>query len=370
MFLRLLHISPTYFGDDSAIGGGERYAESLSGALSRRADTTLLAFGPRERSCSMGTLKVKILKTQWKVRGRLSNPVALGMFREISRADVVHCHQYQILASNLAIIYSALRGKKVFVSDLGGWGENILGLVDLQRFVDGFLCISEHSRRLLNPRAPSRVVYGGTGFAGLSPPPDPARSYVLYVGRILPHKGVNYLVEAVDRGMPLHIVGRPYNPGFLRYLQQLAEGKNVRFLTEVKDDELVRQYGNALVTVLPSVYRDVYGAVNMNTELLGLVVLESMALGTPVICTRVASLPELVEDGVNGFLVNPNSPGEIASRIDLLAGTPGLAERMGRAGRKMVEERFTWDMVADRCLEAYAQLSRCNKPEETGEKPG
>ncbi len=358
--MKVLHISPTYFADDSVIGGGERYAESLASALSDRVETTFLAFGPAEKNYHAGRLKVRILKTQWKVRGRLSNPVALGMFGEINRTDIVHCHQYHILASNLAIIYGALKGKKVFVSDLGGWGENILPLVDLQRFVDGFLCISEYSRRLLQPRAPSSVIYGGTDFARLPVPAAPQRNYVLYVGRILPHKGVNYLVEAVDRRLPLHIVGRPYHQAYFQYLQELARGKNVAFFTDVNDEELVQQYGHALVTVLPSVYMDVYGVVHRNTELLGLVVLESMALGTPVICSRVASLPELVEDGVNGFLVRPNSPGEIAEKINLLAGNPELVEQMGRAARKTVEERFTWEMVAQRCLKAYRELSRFN----------
>ncbi|MEW5954378.1 MAG: glycosyltransferase family 4 protein [Bacillota bacterium] len=353
--MKVLQISPTYFDDESVIGGGERYAESLSRALSDRTDTTLLAFGPREKSCHINKLRVKILKTQWKVRGRLSNPVSLGMFTEINRADIVHCHQYHTLSTNLALIYASLRGKKTFVSDLGGWGENIMGFVDMQKYVTGFLCISEFSRQLLKPRV-GRVIYGGTDFVYSGLPGKPGRDYVLYVGRILPHKGINYLIEAVGRDISLRIVGRPYLQEYFNYLQQLAEGKQVQFLTNVGDDELADHYANALVTVLPSVYKDVYGTLNLNTELLGLVVLESMALGTPVICTRVASLPELVEDGVTGFLVSPNSPGEIAEKISLLAGNPDLAGQMGKKAREFVENNFTWEATVERCLKAYTEL--------------
>jgi len=93
-------------------------------------------------------------------------------------------------------------------------------------------------------------------------------------------------------------------------------------------------------------------------ELLGLVVLESMACGTPVIVTRVASLPELVEDGVTGFVVPPNDPGAIRDRLEYLSAHPEAVERMGRLARERVAREFTWDAVAERCLRAYGAPAR------------
>jgi glycosyltransferase involved in cell wall biosynthesis len=78
-----------------------------------------------------------------------------------------------------------------------------------------------------------------------------------------------------------------------------------------------------------------------------------MACGTPVIVSDVASLPEVVEDCVTGFLVPPNDPVRIRERISLLRSDPGMAAEMGRRGRERVLERFTWDAVAQRCLAAY-----------------
>jgi len=355
--LKVLHITPTYFDDSSVIGGGERFPQCLAEAQSQYTDTTLLSFGPKDIYKKVGNMTIKVLKTRWYLRGRPTNPLTWRMFKEINRADVVHYHQYHTLTTNIAILYCRLLGKKIFVSDLGGWGENLLKYIDIGRFVTGFLLISEYSRSLLRPRRPSTVIYGGSGFTSLQTEEKSRRSHVLYVGRLLPHKGVNYLVEAAVEGIPLHIVGRAYSPTYYEMLRQLARNKDVNFYTSVEDEELVRQYRNALVTVLPSVYEDVDGVKHDNPELLGLVVLESMALGTPVICSRVASLPELVIDGVNGFLVEPNSPEQIAEKIKILKDNPDLVEEMGQRGRQLVLEKFTWDHVAQRCMQAYREIN-------------
>jgi glycosyltransferase involved in cell wall biosynthesis len=88
-------------------------------------------------------------------------------------------------------------------------------------------------------------------------------------------------------------------------------------------------------------------------ELLGLAALESMACGTAAIVSRVAALPEIVEDGVTGFIVPPNDPAALRERLRALDADPDLAEAMGRRGREAVLARFTWDAAADRCLRAY-----------------
>ena len=81
--------------------------------------------------------------------------------------------------------------------------------------------------------------------------------------------------------------------------------------------------------------------------------MESLACGTPVIGTKAGSLPEIVEDGVSGFLVPPNDPAELRERIDHVLAHPSEAKAMGKRGRETVLERFTWDAVADRCLRSY-----------------
>ncbi|MGH7918000.1 MAG: glycosyltransferase, partial [Candidatus Binataceae bacterium] len=113
-------------------------------------------------------------------------------------------------------------------------------------------------------------------------------------------------------------------------------------------------YRRACCVVLPSVYKTLYGDETRVPELLGQTLLEAMACGTPVICTEVASMPEIVEDGVNGFIVPPNDPTALREKIAWLLNNPHHAAAMGKAGRQRVLDRFTWPAVVRRCLEAYA----------------
>jgi glycosyltransferase involved in cell wall biosynthesis len=88
-------------------------------------------------------------------------------------------------------------------------------------------------------------------------------------------------------------------------------------------------------------------------ELLGQTLLEGMACGAPTVCTDVASLPEVVDHGVTGFVVPANNPAALGERLRWLADHPAEAARLGAAGRRRVLERFTWPAVVQRCLAAY-----------------
>jgi D-inositol-3-phosphate glycosyltransferase len=80
-----------------------------------------------------------------------------------------------------------------------------------------------------------------------------------------------------------------------------------------------------------------------------------MACGTPVIVTNVGGMSEVVVDGVTGYLVPPNDPAAIRAKLRLLIENPSLARQLGEAARHRILERFTWDRVAERCLDAYSQ---------------
>jgi glycosyltransferase involved in cell wall biosynthesis len=294
-----------------------------------------------------------------------SNPWSPRFARLVRWADVVHCHQPYTLSTDLGILLARAFGRAVFVTDLGGGHRRALShLLPLLRRTDGLLLISEYSRSLWEQARerdrPARldVIWGGVDTVRFAPGGDAKTGEVLFVGRLLPHKGVNYLIDAMPAEAPLRLVGRAYHDPFLALLRARADGKRVTFDTDATDDALVVRYRQALVTVLPSVYDAVDGTHSRQPELLGLVVLESMACATPVIVTRVASLPELVEDGVTGFVVPPNDARAIRERIEWLRANPARAREMGRRARETIVERFTWPAVAHRCLEAYARAVR------------
>jgi glycosyltransferase involved in cell wall biosynthesis len=292
------------------------------------------------------------------VRGQTTNRWSPAILREIGGVDVVHCHQQHLLMSSTAAAVCRMAGRRVFVTDLGGGGWDISAYVSTDGWFDGHLHISEYSRRVAGhqdmPRA--RVILGGVDSAKFSPSCDVRRDgAVLFVGRLLPHKGIANLIEALPRDLSLDIIG-PRNDGpYVERLHALARGKSVRFRHDCCDEMLVGAYRRALCVVLPSLYRTAESETTV-PELLGQTLLEAMACGTPAICTQVASMPEIVEDGKTGFVVDAGDLCALADRLSWLAAHPLEADAMGQAGRQVVLERFQWNQVVGRCLDAYRSL--------------
>lgn len=355
---RVLHIVPALFGSRGVLGGAERYALELARYMAEATPTRLLTFGDESRDERMGNLDIRVIAGAWHVRGQSSNPVSVAMLGEVLKADVVHCHQQHIVASSLAALVSRMSGRKVFVTDLGGGGLDISGYVSTDRWYHGHLHISEYSRRILGQEGKpwAHVILGGIDTEKFSPDATTLRNgSVVFVGRLLPHKGVNYLVEGMPPDVPLQVIGQRMDERYFSDLQKLAAGKRVTFHHDATDADIVRTYRNALCVVLPSVYRHLYGGETTIPELLGQTLLEGMACGAPGICTEVASMPEIVEDGRSGFIVPPNDPSAICRKIVWLRDHAPEAAQMGAAARQRVLDKFTWPAVVQRCLEIYAQ---------------
>ncbi|HEV7476016.1 MAG TPA: glycosyltransferase family 4 protein [Pyrinomonadaceae bacterium] len=355
---RVLHVVPGLFStNDGVVGGAERYAFELARHMADEVPTTLVSFGEKDRHESVGQLSVRIIGHPWYVRGQRANPVALSLISELRKADVVHCHQQHIVASSLSAIVCRFSRRKIFVSDLGGGGWDFSAYLSTDRWYHGHLHISEYSRTIYGQTSQSRahVILGGVDTEKFSPDERVRRDgTILFVGRLLPHKGVNDLVSAIPADLPLELIGQAGDERFIADLRTLAQGKRVIFRHDCNDAELVNSYRRASCVVLPSVYKTLYGDESDVPELLGQTLLEAMACGAPVICTDVASLPEVVEDGVTGFVVPPNNPPALREKLQWLADHQERARAMGHAGRQRVLEKFTWPMVVQRCLAIYA----------------
>jgi glycosyltransferase involved in cell wall biosynthesis len=352
--LRVVHITPALFGADGGVyGGAERYGLELARHMAEVVPTRLVSFADRPGRLAVGRLDVRLLGPCWHVRGQRLNPLHPGLVRAVAGADVVHCHQRFVLASELGALLARASGRRAFVSDLGGGGWCLASRLDSDRWFHGHLHISEYSRAV--SRASGRVVYGGVDVERFSPDPSvPREPLVVFAGRLMPHKGVDTLIAALPDGLALELIGRPYDPRYLADLKRLAAGKPVRFRHDCDDRELVRAYRRAVCVVLPSVYRDLYGNETRVPELLGQTLLEGMACGTPVVCTAVASMPEVVTDGETGFVVPPYDPAALRAVLERLWAGPAEVTRLGRAGRRRVLDHFTWPAVVRRCLDAYA----------------
>jgi glycosyltransferase involved in cell wall biosynthesis len=353
--IRVAHIVPAPFDpDDGIIGGAERYSFELARHMADRVPTELISFGPRERTTTLGNLRVRVLRGHY-VRGQRTNPISADLWGALAEATVVHCHQQHVLASSVAAVLTRLRRRRVFVTDLGGGGFDVSGYISTDRWFHGHLHISEYSRKVAgqtaDPRA--RVILGGVDTVKFSPGSTADRA-VLFVGRLLPHKGVHDLIDAVPPAVPLRLIGRAMNPDYLGQLRARAAGKCVTFLHDVDDDALLQEYRRASCVVLPSVYTTPDGGTTLVPELLGQTLLEGMACGRPAICTDVASMPEVVVDGDTGFVVPPNDPPALGAAISRVLADKAAADEMGASGRARVIEHFSWSKVVDRCLAAYA----------------
>lgn len=173
---------------------------------------------------------------------------------------------------------------------------------------------------------------------------------LLWVGRLEKLKGVEILVDAVAglecRNFTLLIVGGDERAAGIRAeleAQAVAAGlsANIRFEGAVPHDVLPWYYSAADVCVVPSYY-----------ESFGLVAVEAMACGTPVVASRVGGLVSTVIDGVTGYLIPWRCPGPFAEKLDVLLGNPELRRNFSRAAARSVE-RFRWSSVGLRIADVY-----------------
>jgi len=189
------------------------------------------------------------------------------------------------------------------------------------------------------------------------PVPEPDAPVILFVGRLIPWKGVDILIRAmtlVIRKEPyvrLVIVGEGPERMSLEYLvKQLGIENNVIFTGRIDDRSLSNQYSHASVLVLPS--RKSRGMV---MEGLGMVLLEAMSRNIPVIGTNVGGIPDIIDDGKNGFLVPPDDEKALAEKILQIVSNPDLIGRFRDAGFDTIKTRFSWAEISKKFSAVYSQ---------------
>lgn len=188
----------------------------------------------------------------------------------------------------------------------------------------------------------------------------PCDQMLLYVGRIEPLKGIDNLIQAItqmDReGMQVCLVVIGGESGQdsenenkeILYLKELTSKAGipdlVTFLGRKSQDTLPYYYSAAEVVVMPSHY-----------ESFGMVALEAMACGTPVVASQVGGLAFLIQDGVTGFTVPVDEPKLLANRLSQLIIDTELRERMGRQAAEFARG-YSWDKIADQVLRVYEDV--------------
>lgn len=358
---KIVHISPVfqkrnqYNFEGLVNGGGGRYVSELALSMSKYQDTTLITFGESDYQYKYKALKIKIVKCGpflQKFNGD-ADFICFRLFSILREYDIIHTYQYYSDTTLFACIFGLITRKKIFVTDLGFRGINISRYIQMKYFCNKVLILSLYEKNILGLKHNKFDVIGGGVDLNRYAFSTNKRKEVMFIGRLLPHKGVNYLIDALDPDMQCTIAGSICDESYFNFLKKIAKGKKVKFILSARDKKIIMNLKRSFVLVLPSVDVDIYGKKHRNSELFGLVIAESFACGTPVIVSDSAALPYIVDDSVSGFVVSQNNPIAIREKINFFLENPKQVLEMGKNGREIVEKKYNWDLISKNCLEIY-----------------
>jgi phosphatidyl-myo-inositol alpha-mannosyltransferase len=230
------------------------------------------------------------------------------------------------------------------------------------RKLHGHIAVSSAAREFVGEYFPAdyRIIPNGIDFGRFNQPHAPLeelgaddRPTVLFVGRLEKRKGLRFLLRAWPLVLQRHpearlIVvgrGRPLE-GYKRFAaRQGWSPDDVKFAGYVASEDLPRYYQAC----------DVFCAPNTGQESFGIVLLEAMAAGAPIVASAIAGYRDVVDDGEQGFLVEPKNSGAIADAVSRLLGNPEQRATMRRAGQ-MKAQGYDWPRVATQVLDYYVDV--------------
>jgi starch synthase len=404
-FMKALFLTNEY--PPHVYGGAGVHVDYLSRELAKLIDVEVRAFGKQDETFSVEGHTLRVRGVDLDTSGYQCPPPLKSVFGAIDRctafntagidASLVHCHTWY---SNWGGILAKLNyGLPLVVTvhslePLRPWKREQLGngydfTCWLERttleMADAVVAVSAETRadilRLFNiPEDRVHIIHNGIDlneYRKTPPTPeglfrygvDPNVPYVLFIGRITRQKGIIHLINAIkylDPGFQVVLcAGAPDTPEIAAEMTAAVaalDRPGVIWISEMLDRKTaIEFYSNAAVFCCPSIY-----------EPFGIINLEAMACESAVVASAVGGIKEVVVDGETGYLVpvqqmkkSPFEPLEpeqfardLAARINELMANPELREKMGKAGRRRVEECFGWDAIARQTLALYRALVR------------
>ncbi len=374
--LRVIEITQRF---PPAIGGVERHVRDLATHLDRAGVAVEIITSDLYRDRPFTRLAARPNGMAYPVRRHrafraFSAPHGLaigapGMAFDAVRARgaILHAHAFGRFPTWVGRMAQRLRGSPLGVTphfDAGSGPRLYARAVARGTLVgaDRVIALTEREATALVTlgvdRARIRVIPNGVDpedfLPARVPRPTSASLTMLYVGRIDPdHKGLSDLLRGLAemkerKNVTLRIVGEDWGGG--NALQSLARklhiDHRVLWTGGVPPDALRREYALADLFVLPS-----------HLEPFGIVLLEAMAAGLPVVATSVGGIPEVVQGGLTGLLVPPRDPSALARALDTLVADPQLRSQFGDRGRTRAEE-FSWPRLIPKFLELFRELTR------------
>jgi starch synthase len=384
-------------------GGAGVHVDYLSRELAKQIEVEVHCWGPQQ--ADQGNLHVRGAEpwaeitngTEAKFKGALEAlSLNLTQVKALEGIDVVHTHTWYVaMAGALAkklygmpfvLTTHSLEPLRAWKAEQLGSGYAMSSWMERTAILDAdaIVAVSQGTKADIQAAYPDvdperiHVIYNGIDLAEYQRTEDtqaltaygvdPALPYVLFVGRITRQKGVTHLVDAV-RYLPAETqlvlcAGAPDTAEIaaeMRAKVEAARAHHPRIVwieKMVTKQEAIQLYSHARVFCCPSVY-----------EPFGIINLEAMACRAPVVASSTGGIKEVVVDGETGYLVDfdqdpvtsfPRDPEkfarDLAVRINEMLSDPGRCRRFGDAGRKRVEETFSWTAIAEQTIQLYERL--------------
>jgi glycosyltransferase involved in cell wall biosynthesis len=321
-------------------GPWEQFASLLTeGLVGRGVDVTLFATGDSKTAARLASVTAR----GWSEEGETGDAKVLeclhvsAVFERADEFDLIH-NSFDFLP----LTYSALVSTPVLTTIHGFSSPAIVPVYEKYNRHGAYVAISEADRH-------PRLEYAATIHHGIDTDDFPLRpcpeGYLLFFGRIHPDKGAAEAIEVARRvGLPLVIAGIVHDREYFE--QRIAphvDDHRVRYLGPVGPDRRAAVLGGALALLHLIGFEEPFGFS----------VVEAMACGTPVVAFRRGSMPELIDDGCTGFLVDD---------VEQAAGAVTRAGGLDRAAiRRVAVERFGRDRMVDDYIAAYATVLRSRR---------
>jgi len=383
-------------------GGAGVHVEYLSRELAKRIEVEVHCWG--DQRWDQGNLHVRgeqpwaaLAQGEEKFKTALeAMSLNLLQMKSLSAIDIVHTHTWYVsmagfLAKKLfdipfVLTTHSLEPLRAWKAEQLGSGYAMSSWMERTAILDAdaVIAVSNGTKadilRAYPEVPPERVhvIYNGIDLAEYAKTNeatalakygvDPARPYVLFVGRITRQKGVTHLVDAI-RYLPANTqvvlcAGAPDTAEIAAEMREKVEQVSrtnpqiVWIEKMVTRPEMIQLYSHARIFCCPSVY-----------EPFGIINLEAMACHAPVVASATGGILEVVVDGETGYLVPftadettgfPAKPDQfardLAAKISELLADPEKCRRFGEAGRRRVEEKFSWSKIAEQTIELYREL--------------
>jgi alpha-maltose-1-phosphate synthase len=386
-------------------GGAGVHVDYLSRELAKHIDVDVHCWGPQ--NSDDGNLQVRGAEP-WKeisngTRGEFKAALEalslnLTQVKALTGIDIIHTHTWYVSMAGylakklydipLVLTTHSLEPLRAWKAEQLGRGYALSSWMERTAILDAdaIIAVSKGTRadivRAYPDVQPDRihVIYNGIDPSEYQKTPetkaltdygiDIANPYVLFVGRITRQKGVTHLVDAI-RHLPQETqvvlcAGAPDTQDIAAEMRQKVENARrdhphiVWIEKMVTKHEAIQLYSNARIFCCPSIY-----------EPFGIVNLEAMACRAPVVASATGGIQEVVVEGETGYLVPfeqdpitsfPVDPekfaGDLAAGINRLLEDPDRCQRFGNAGRRRVEELFSWSAIAQQTIRLYQELSR------------